>query len=38
VQLRAKGVGFESEIERADWGSSAIFKDPNGNSFVLGEA
>lgn len=38
TELRAKGVGFEGEIERADWGSSAIFKDPDGNSFVLSEA
>lgn len=38
AELRAKGVAFDGDIERADWGSSAIFKDPDGNSFVLSEA
>jgi len=37
ADMRAKGVEFVREIERADWGSSAIFKDPDGNSFVLSE-
>ena len=37
ADLRARGVEFEGGIERADWGSAAIFKDPDGNSFVLSE-
>ena len=35
-ELKAKGVKFTSEINRAEWGSFAIFQDPDGNSFVLG--
>jgi predicted enzyme related to lactoylglutathione lyase len=36
-EMRAKGVDFDGEIQRESWGSSAIFKDPDGNSFVLSE-
>jgi catechol 2,3-dioxygenase-like lactoylglutathione lyase family enzyme len=37
AQLRERGVEFEGEIRRADWGNAAIFKDPDGNSFVMSE-
>lgn len=33
--LKAQGVEFTQEPEKADWGTSAIFKDPDGNTFVL---
>ena len=36
-ELRAKGVEFDGEIQRESWGSSAIFKDPDGNAFDLSE-
>ena len=35
-ELSAKGVEFLGPPQIADWGSSAIFKDPDGNQFVLG--
>ncbi|HET9789734.1 MAG TPA: VOC family protein [Candidatus Angelobacter sp.] len=35
-ELKAKGVKFISEPKRESWGTSAIFQDPDGNSFVLG--
>ena len=34
-QLTAKGVEFASPPKKEHWGTSAIFKDPDGNSFVL---
>ena len=34
--LAAKGVTFVQEPKEADWGTSAIFADPDGNQFVLG--
>lgn len=34
--LVAKGVKFLQEPEKADWGTAAIFADPDGNQFVLG--
>jgi len=34
--LSARGVEFLGPPTTADWGSSAIFKDPDGNKFVLG--
>jgi catechol 2,3-dioxygenase-like lactoylglutathione lyase family enzyme len=34
-ELAAKGVEFAGPPEKADWGTAAIFKDPDGNSFVL---
>jgi catechol 2,3-dioxygenase-like lactoylglutathione lyase family enzyme len=33
--LKSKGVGFAQEPKSEDWGSTAIFKDPDGNQFVL---
>jgi predicted enzyme related to lactoylglutathione lyase len=35
-QLSERGVEFVSPPEREQWGSYAIFKDPDGNQFVLG--
>lgn len=34
-ELRARGVEFVQEPQKADWGTSAIFKDADGNQFVL---
>lgn len=34
-ELAAEGVEFVKEPETQDWGSAAIFKDPDGNVFVL---
>ena len=34
-ELKSKGVEFQGEPPEADWGSSAIFKDSEGNVFVL---
>ena len=34
-ELKARGVEFAGPPKTADWGSSAIFKDPDGNQFVL---
>ena len=36
--LAAKGVTFVQEPQKADWGTAAIFADPDGNQFVLGSA
>ncbi len=33
--LRAKGVEFVSPPAKQPWGEYAIFKDPDGNQFVL---
>jgi catechol 2,3-dioxygenase-like lactoylglutathione lyase family enzyme len=35
-ELAAKGVVFVQEPKQADWGTSSIFADPDGNQFVLG--
>jgi catechol 2,3-dioxygenase-like lactoylglutathione lyase family enzyme len=37
-ELVAQGVVFIKEPVEADWGTSAIFADPDGNQFVLGSA
>jgi catechol 2,3-dioxygenase-like lactoylglutathione lyase family enzyme len=34
-QLTAKGVEFTAPPKKESWGTSVIFKDPDGNSFVL---
>jgi predicted enzyme related to lactoylglutathione lyase len=34
-ELAARGVEFLGEPQVAEWGSSAMFKDPDGNTFVL---
>jgi len=35
-ELKAKGVEFVQEARKEPWGASAIFKDPDGNQFVIG--
>lgn len=35
AELSAAGVEFERGPKKEGWGTSAIFKDPDGNSFVL---
>jgi catechol 2,3-dioxygenase-like lactoylglutathione lyase family enzyme len=37
-ELTARGVEFAKPPEKQSWGTSAIFKDPDGNSFVIGDA
>jgi predicted enzyme related to lactoylglutathione lyase len=34
-QLKARGVEFAGEPQKQPWGEFAIFKDPDGNQFVL---
>jgi catechol 2,3-dioxygenase-like lactoylglutathione lyase family enzyme len=34
-ELKNKGVEFVMDPKKADWGTAAIFKDIDGNSFVL---
>lgn len=33
--MQAKGVHFLQEPKQESWGTSAIFQDPDGNSYVL---
>jgi predicted enzyme related to lactoylglutathione lyase len=35
AELTARGVEFVQPPKNESWGTSAIFKDPDGNSFVL---
>jgi len=35
-ELSARGVEFVQPPKTEQWGTSAIFKDPDGNTFVLG--
>jgi len=35
-ELRSRGVEFTGPPTVADWGSSAVFKDQDGNQFALG--
>ena len=35
AELDAKGVEFVSKPEKQPWGTFAVFKDPDGNQFVL---
>ena len=37
-ELAEKGVRFVQEPKQADWGTSAIIADPDGNQFVLGSS
>ena len=37
-ELTAKGVQFVQEPQEADWGTAAVFADPDGNQFVLSSA
>jgi catechol 2,3-dioxygenase-like lactoylglutathione lyase family enzyme len=34
--MKKKGVAFAQDPKKEQWGTSAIFKDPDGNSYVLG--
>ena len=34
-EMKARGVEFVQEPQKADWGTAAIFKDGDGNQFVL---
>ncbi|MBX7101352.1 MAG: VOC family protein [Myxococcaceae bacterium] len=36
--LRERGVEFTQPPKKEPWGASAIFKDPDGNTFVLGDS
>ena len=36
-ELRKRGVEFENPPKKEHWGSFAIFKDSEGNRFVLGD-
>ena len=33
--MKERGVEFVSEPKKESWGTSAIFKDPDGNQYVL---
>jgi catechol 2,3-dioxygenase-like lactoylglutathione lyase family enzyme len=33
--MKSKGVEFAAEPKKESWGTSAIFKDPDGNQYVL---
>lgn len=35
AELSERGVEFEAEPVAADWGTSAILRDPDGNRFVI---
>lgn len=35
AELRSRGVEIVQEPVTADWGTSAVFKDPDGNLFVV---
>jgi predicted enzyme related to lactoylglutathione lyase len=37
AELREKGVEFVSPPRKESWGTSAIFKDSEGNQFVIGQ-
>jgi len=37
-ELSTRGVEFPQPPRKESWGTSAIFKDPEGNSFVIGTA
>jgi catechol 2,3-dioxygenase-like lactoylglutathione lyase family enzyme len=34
-ELKARGVEFVQDPQKADWGTAAVFKDPDGNVFAL---
>ena len=35
AELKARGVEFTSPPEKQPWGTFAVFRDPDGNQFVL---
>jgi hypothetical protein len=34
--MKKKGVVFAQEPKKEQWGTSAVFQDPDGNTYVLG--
>jgi catechol 2,3-dioxygenase-like lactoylglutathione lyase family enzyme len=34
-ELRGRGVEFEAPPKKEPWGTSAVFRDPEGNSFAM---
>jgi len=36
AEMVARGVEFDQPPKKESWGTSAIFKDPDGNRFVMG--
>ncbi|HYM24328.1 MAG TPA: VOC family protein [Vicinamibacterales bacterium] len=34
-ELKARGVTFTQEPQKADWGTFAMFQDPDGNKFLV---
>jgi predicted enzyme related to lactoylglutathione lyase len=36
-EMKEKGVEFVQDAKKADWGTMAIFKDADGNQFVLSD-
>ena len=34
-EMKRKGVEFVQDPQEADWGTAAVFRDPDGNMFVL---
>ena len=36
IELKERGVEFVQPPKHEEWGTSAIFKDPDGNTFVIG--
>ena len=36
AELKGRGVEFDGEPKQEPWGTYAVFKDSEGNSFVLG--
>jgi hypothetical protein len=35
AELKARGVEFVQQPQKADWGTAAVFKDQDGNVFAL---
>jgi len=35
-ELLAKGVVFKAPPKKEEWGTSVLFQDPDGNTFVMG--
>jgi len=36
-ELSERGVEFVQPPKKESWGTSAVFKDPDGNSFIIGK-
>ena len=34
-ELKSRGVEFDGQLQKAEWGSFVTFRDPDGNQFVL---